>query len=497
MNKLLVYIAVSFAAVVILFDSAFAWGPLTHMALALDSYQASGLNYDEKQMAAFLAGAVEPDIGVELGGDMREHSMIYQDADFVKAMINVAGRKKSPEKEILMARARGYALHLLTDSVAHKADLVDPAGYGYPNSKKVFEKGSSHGVVELCVDFLTYRQKKYSETIDSIKPDYMDVNTIIEVRNEFASIKNIELKSDPAVINKQSLKLQATAELEKVLTRSLSDERIAQMDVFFNDRHNGVNDNLLALDTSRKLALEKIDNPYDFFGAYNETTAAAQKKYPAASGDSLLFAAYNLCLDKISGVLSFVSGSDSLVNTLQRIANERLFKKNDETKKIATFIKNILADQCVSFEECIYLAEKECGESVDLEKERRFLSVKLENAKIKYQSRPWWRIDYLITNADYNEYIKLENEYADLIKRQAGESSNVSQGSAVISSGENISRAAGVEDEETAAAYRKMTAAYRTYVQNGLKNEDFIVYNEANEEYNKILSRRNCGVNEE
>ncbi len=488
MKKLTVNFIISLLIVLMFGGPVFAWGPLTHMSLALEAYQTSGLNYDEKQMAAFLAGTVEPDIGVEPGGDMYEHSMIYQDPDFIKAMVNVAERKKSPEKEIMLARARGYAMHILTDSVAHKADSAELTGIGYPNSKKVFENGSSHGVVELCVDFLTYRQKKYSVPIDSVKLDFMSAETIVEIRNEFAAIKNIELNSDPGVIKKQALKLQATVELEKVLTRSLSDERISQMNTFFNDRYSGVANNQLALETSKNLAIEKINNPYEMFTNNSLTTVDNNHLY----GGSLFTAAYNTCIGKISDVLSFVSGIDPLVNKFQQIANSFLFKKNDETKKIATFIKNILADQCVSFEECIYLAEKECGGHTDFEKEKKILSDKLEAAKLEYQNRPWWRIDYLITNADYKKYIKLENEYNALTKKDV--SKNVLETKQCLSEilpveplNEVLKVSAGdSENQELAVAYQKLSSAYKKYVQNGFKESDYNLFIEANEDYKKL-----------
>jgi len=469
---------------------AYAWGPLTHASLAFDALENSGSSLSDDLMGAYLAGTLEPDVSVELGGNLSEHANVYQDPDFIKAMINVAQTKKSPEKELLMARAQGYSVHLLTDSVAHEANSKSTDKRGYPNSKKVFDNSGSHGAVELCVDLIKYRKENYQAKIDGIKLNYIDTDTLIEVRNEFAKIKNITLESDSEKINKQMLKLHATVELEKVISRSLSNERLNQMDVYFNDRSDGVSNNNLALAQSKKLAIENFDNPYSYFTGYDKT----QLKYADINSkqddifNSIYCAALSAGIKGISKLAGFFLENDLISSSSQSLINKYALKENNETKMLGNFIENLASDRCLSFEECVYMAEKECQKPSNAEKEKLYLKQRVEAAKLKYQNRPWWRIDYLLTNSDYNEYKKLEAEYNMLI---AGDNVASNIAAPIIDNNSSSSISIGENSLELTAAYKKISDTYKSYVASGMQDSgtEFEEYKKACAEYEKIKNK--------
>lgn len=225
----------SFALITASSGVALAWGPITHMAIALMAGEKSPLPVADNLAGTFITGATEPDIGVL--AEKTANYDVYHDPLFVDALANVAGRKPSPEKEILLARAMGYATHIKC------ADIVAHADKGYSNNKVVLpiEKKPHHRITEFIADVLSYND--CAKLFKGRKLNFIAADTLIEARNEYARLKGISLASDEKEIKGHIMKHLFIVTTYMTVARYLSEDKpglVKEMDVLESDRFAGI-----------------------------------------------------------------------------------------------------------------------------------------------------------------------------------------------------------------------------------------------------------------
>ena len=332
--------------------NASAWGPLTHMSLAIDAIDKSDYKLNDELMGAYLAGAVEADLGCSVGGDSDESDNMYHDPAFVEAMIHVANKKKSPEKDFMLARALGYFSHLSADEIAHN-------GRGYPNAKKIFDKKDApdHGAVEVCVDVLRYKKEGYDAKIGKYTVNYMDLSTLIELRNEFARIKGIEIKNDAVKLQKSITQLQAFINTEQnSISQNISKEKIDEMDEYFSDRYSGCN-GVNGLNLSLQKINENFKNPLalsnnikksDFTQIDNSASGGNIYKTIAGFTKKIFDGAGRF----ISSTIGSLFGYEKTNDLITKFLNDRVFKPESDMDILGNFIMGLVSADCKTFKDC-------------------------------------------------------------------------------------------------------------------------------------------------
>ncbi|MEZ7891858.1 MAG: zinc dependent phospholipase C family protein [Candidatus Wallbacteria bacterium] len=501
-------------------QAVYAWGSLTHMGLILEAGQKTGLPVAKEYMGAFLAGATEPDIGVMSSGaaSVNSNYFVYHDALFVEAMKNVAMTKKTPEKEILLARAMGYAAHLKGDSVAHAVE-------GYSNAKQVYTSikkydKANHLTTEFAVDTLTYAKNK--KEFDKYKVNFIDVDTLIAVRNEYAKIKGITLESDRDKLKVDILKHRATVITDQAVAENIMSKNpgmLKEMDEFFKDRFAGL-DASGGIDKSVDLLADAFKNG-DIMKVEKQKDSRNILARAGSMASKVINTAANEGVELTEKALMNFARIGFIKEKASTIANSKL--KGNESL-IGNFLINAVSDKKISFKEVLYNAEIHTADLADPEIKLKMAKAELDILKKKsdaaykeYNERPWYKFWLYFTKSDKNKYENLKVLYdakkseiekleAEL-KNAAASNKNLQAVTAASEDGKaeilivndnasavNCNEPTGADGSNTelTAAYERYKAAYKAYINAGAPETgtDFEEYKRALEAYRQ-LSKKN------
>lgn len=480
------------AAFVLLWASdALAWGSLTHMGLIVEAAEKEKPPVAEEYMSAFIAGATEPDIGAMESGasNVSEEYHIYHDPIFAEAMIKVAEGKKSPEREILKARAAGFLMHLKGDSVSHTKE-------GYSNVKDVYVSinhgdKAHHLTTELLVDTLVYDKNK--KALNKYGVNFIDAETLLEVRNEYARIKGIELKSDIRKLKTDILKHRAVVLSSETIAETIAKDPalMKQIDERFGDRHEGLNGHgglnrsveLIAA-SFKNGELAKVDKLKDQRGLLERAGGLASKIVNAAAeGGAELTEKALLNFTKI----------DFIRERAAKLAGSKL--KGNEVI-LANLLLNATSGGGVTLREALYNGEIQAADMNDPAVKLKLTALradmlreKADAAYAEYKNRPWWKFWLRFTNSDKKKYEKLNAEYlaarAELEKLQKTGNAQAVQPAAVISEDAPSGAAATAELK---AAHEAMLSAFDAYKKAGTpaSGPEFEKYRAACEAYEKL-----------
>ncbi len=494
-----------FAAFFTFSGNAYGWGSLTHMSLILEAGQKEKLPVAPEYMGAFLAGSTEPDIGVMSSGaqSVNGNYFVYHDAAFVEAMKKVAETKKSPEREMLLARAMGYAAHLKGDSIAH-------AGEGYSNAKEVYTSikkydKAHHLTTEFMVDTLSYAKNK--KEFDKYKANYIDADTLVEVRNEYAKIKGITLESDKKQLKMDILKHRATVITDQAVAENVISARpdiLKQMDELCKDRFDGVNGNG-GINRSVELVAAAFKNG-DIMKVEKRKADGNLLQRAGNFASRLVQTGINEGAELTEKGLMNFAKIDFIRKNAEKLASSKL-KGNEGL--IGRFIINLVGDKKMALDEILYKAELPGANMSDAaiklkmaEKELEILKKNTDAAYNEYKNRPWWKVWLYFTNSDKKNYEKLNAELAaktaelEKLKKAAAGTNDVTADAANV----QAKAKAGTEEEkngetktpEIKAAYDEMRAAYQNYLDAGApeNGQVFELYKAACEKYKEVSGRK-------
>ncbi|HNW34739.1 MAG TPA: zinc dependent phospholipase C family protein [Candidatus Ozemobacteraceae bacterium] len=442
-----------------------AWGPLTHVQIALDAMNKASETIPPEYMGAFLAGCTEPDIGAGQGSagldnGVSENYLLYHDSVFVDAMVAVAKRKGGKEGSRLLARAQGLQAHILADSVAHTDS-------GYPNSKQFYNTISlsqdympNHIGNEFCLDLLAYNQA--GTTLSGNSFDFIDAETLSEVRTEYAKLKKIDLPSDTSELEKQISNHQLTIQSEMAVGKDLKNsnpKRLEEIDTFFSDRNKGIHGSG-GLDQ----AIEKVASVR--FGELSkeaQTESGLQEKVVGGFQglvSDLAKSGANSAVETGEDFVILLNNQKIVSGAIQSTVNDKVASRNN--RLIGNLALNILRKDDASFSEVILNTERTVqGDSWNDEEklktlriEEKLLEEKEAKAKLAWENRPWWNVWLLITNADQNTYLTLKAQH-DLVQDEIKRLS-ASEGSA---SGQNPSAPSSVSPATVSVSDGTQTSA--------------------------------------
>ncbi|OQA73770.1 MAG: hypothetical protein BWY32_03745 [bacterium ADurb.Bin243] len=489
-------IITAFACVLLYSSEALAWGALTHMGLIAEAAGKEKSSIAEEYMGAFIAGATEPDIGAMESGasSVTADYKVYHDPVFAEAMMKVAEGKKSPEREILKARAMGYLAHLKGDSVSHTAE-------GYSNAKEVYtsvNKGgkANHLTTELFVDTLVYAKNK--KALDKYGKNFIDAQTLLEVRNEYSKIKGIEIESDVKKLNKDILKHRAAVISNETLADALAKnpDLMKQIDEEFSDRFDGLNGrggitksvDLIA-EAFKNGDFLKIEKLKDERGLLEKTGSFAHKIVDSAAAGGLEISE--------KALINFTK-IDYLRKKAEGLAGSKL--KGNEVI-LAKLILNVTSGDKTTLKEALYNAEASCADLSDpaiklkmAEVNVEILKKKVEAAYDEYKNRPWWKFWLYLTNSDRKKYEKLNAEYIskkeEFEKLKKNRTDAIAAAAAFTVPPEADANFAG-SSAEIKAARQALGEAYEIYKRAGLPAEgsEFEKYKAACEAYKKIINK--------
>ncbi len=495
--KLAVLVIFAAGAIVLTCASdVLAWGSLTHMGLIIEAAEKETPPVAKEYMSAFIAGATEPDIGAMEAGasSVSDEYRVYHDPVFAEAMIKVAETKKSPEREILKARAAGYLMHLKGDSVSHATE-------GYSNAKDVYASikhgdKANHLTTELLVDTLVYAKNK--KALDKYGANFIDAETLLEVRNEYAKIKGIELKSDIKKLKTDILKHRAVVISSKTIAESMNKNPalIKQIDERFKDRfdglngHGGLNKSVDLIAASFKNGeLTRVEKLKDQRGLFEKTENFAMKIVNAAAeGGAELTEKALLNFTKI----------DFIRNRAKGLLNSKL--KGNEII-LAKLVLSATSGGDISLNEALYNAESAAADmsNSDVKLKIAALNVKIlkekaDAAYAEYKNRPWWKFWLKFTNSDRKKFEKLNDEYLakkaelELLEKKANlnaaDTTALFSAAPAVSTNENLSHG-----EELKTAHEAMLAAFEDYKKAGAPSSgrEFEKYRSACEIYEKLV----------
>lgn len=434
-----------------------AWGPLSHVQIARDAMKQANGSISAECMGAFLAGCTEPDIGAGQGSagldkGVSENYELYHDPVFVDAMIAVAKRKDGKEGDLLLARAKGFQAHILADSVAH-------TGSGYPNSKQLYNTIAisedympNHIGNEMCLDLLAYNSLGGSVSGKSF--DFIDAATLSEVRAEYAKEKGITLTSDASDLEKQILTHKLTVESEISVGNELkknNPERLAEIDSFYSDRAKGVNGNGGLEQATAKVASVNFGE----LSTTGSSDASLKEKVVGGFHDligDLTKDGASTAVGTAEGLVIMLNKQKKVSETVQSAVNEKVESRNN--RLIGNLVLNLLRQDDASFAEIVLNTEKAVQGSMwnaedrlkALKIEEELLAKKEEEAKKNWESRPWWNLWLLITNADQNTYLTLKARHDVVLEEIAQlEGTSHSDSSGVSSSAESLTGSAAKE----------------------------------------------------
>lgn len=492
-------ILVIFAASAIVLTSAsdvLAWGSLTHMGLIVEAAEKETPPVAKEYMSAFIAGATEPDIGAMESGasSVSDEYRVYHDPVFTEAMMKVADTKKSPEREMLKARAAGYLMHLKGDSVSHTKE-------GYSNAKDVYASvkhgdKANHLTTEMLIDTLVYAKNK--KALNKYGVNFIDAETLLEVRNEYAKIKGIELKSNIKKLKTDILKHRAVVISSKTIAESIAKNPalIKQIDERFKDRfdglngHGGLNKSVDLIAASFKNGeLTKIEKLKDHRGLFEKTKSFAMNIVNAAAeGGAELTEKALLKFTKI----------DFIRNKAEGLVNSKL--KGNEII-LAKLVLSATSGGGISLNEALYNAESAAADmsnpAVNLKMAAlnvKILKEKADAAYAEYKNRPWWKFWLKFTNSDRKKFEKLSAEYlakkAELEQLEKKVNLNAANTAALFSAAPTaFADGNDGPDAELKAANEAMLAAFENFKKASAPSSgcEFEKYRSACEAYKKLV----------
>ena len=381
-----------------------AWGPVSHIALTHESGVKNGFPVSQDLIGAYLAGSTEPDVGLDDG--MSEDYGTYHSEDYAKAMESVAQRRKSPDREILLARAAGMRSHLAGDSAAHGKT-------GYAEAKSMFHGNQTglpkHTTNELIVDIIMYDRNK--EALKKQSLNFIDVDTLIEIRKEFTRATGHELTNDREKLKKELLNHKALVLTELSIAHHLSTSdpaKISQMKEEYSDLNEGTTDgNGANLAISRIAERAKTSEDLSSFKTTNQGFKI--KSYLENS----LLAKSAQALER--GALKLTKAA-VVRDSLQKLASGKV--DNARNKAFVNFGVNLL-NKDLTFKQAVFLAGKATSGYPDdpsqkltyLEIEAETLKTQRDKALADYNNRPWWKFWLIFTQSDKKKYDQLEAQY--------------------------------------------------------------------------------------
>lgn len=422
-----------------------AWGALTHMGLSLKAGEKANLPVSVEYLGPFLAGATEPDIGA-MSGDMTGVSdsyHIYHDPQFVVAMTNVAKRLKSPYREKLLARALGFQAHKIGDGVAHTVT-------GYPNRKEVYftlkvrENKIVHITTELCLDLLTYYQ--FRKKLDKIRPEFIDLNTLIAVREEYGRITGKTIPNDRKKLQKDILMHRAIPETEKSIAKKLIKTKpwiFKELDGFFSDRVKG-----LTGKAGFKLTIERLVEFYRDCGPQIKKEKD-QRKIREKARDALkrvFDVVSEATLGQVEKLTFTLVNQEAVFSRTKSLLADKL--KAENHRILVGFVMNLLQKR-MGFREAIFYAENPLfrGQPTREEKislltaEKSILYQKVKRAYEEYKNRPGWKVWLRITNSDKKRFEQARSEYRRCVRELNSLKKNSPTGQPSFSAGTPMSGA--------------------------------------------------------
>lgn len=388
-------------------QSSLAWGPLSHMAVSIEAGKGTGYPVSDDLLGAYLAGATEPDIGLDDG--VSEDYGVYHSVEFAYAMDRVADTLKSPQREILKARSLGMRSHIAADGEAH-------GDTGYANAKVMYESIDyglpRHATNELCADLLMYRDNR--DSFRKAKLDFIDPETLALVRAEYAKTTGKELKSDPAALKKEVMIHKAMVLTEVSLAEHMATknpEKLDQMAVPYADVRQGYKGGG-GFDSAVASVGEKIRGDEELTQYKNRNIGAKLRELAVETlpGKGLQ------ALEK--GVL-ILMGRRSIRDRAVAFADSKV-SGNDRNRAFLHFGSNLL-DPNLTFEQAVFKSGSAAfGDPDSPEAKLAFLRMEASiirdsanKAKEKYENRPFWKVWLYLTNSDRKKWEALEAEHAE------------------------------------------------------------------------------------
>lgn len=426
--------------------ASLAWGPLTHVQIAFDALKQTNESIPSECMGAFLAGCTEPDIGAGQGSagldnGVSKSYLLYHDPVYIDAMIAVAKKKGGKEGDLLLARAKGFQAHILADSIAHTSS-------GYPNQKQLYntidiseDYMPNHIGNEFCLDLLAY--KNLGSSVNGKNFDFIDAETLSEVRAEYAKQKGITISSNTSDLNKQILTHRLTVESEISVGKDMkknNSKRLEEINAFYSDRTTGVNGN-----GGIKQATEKVAAMN--FGDLSKTSTGDSSLKDTVIGGfenligDLTKSGTSSAVESAEGLIILLNKKKSVSGTVKSTINDKVESRNN--RLIGNLVLNLLQQDDSSFSEIVLNTEKAVQSNIwndedrlkALKIEEEILAEKEKKAKSAWENRPWWNIWLLITNTDQNTYLTLKARHAAVL----GEIARLEGTSSASSSGESVS----------------------------------------------------------
>jgi len=461
-------------------NPAMAWGPVSHISLSYEAGVKSGFPVSDDLLGAYLAGSTEPDVGLDDGKS--EDYGVYHSEDFAKAMETVAISKKSPDREILLARAAGMRSHMAGDSAAHGKTGYAEAKIMFPDIQSGLPK---HTTNELIVDMIMYDRNK--EALKKQSLNFIDVDTLIEIRKEYSRMTGKELKNDRDALKKELLNHRAMVLTELSLAHHLSTSdpaKLSQMKEEYSDLDVGTTDGN-GTDKAVARIAEQAKSSENLSSFKTTNKGFKIKDYLNNS----LLAKSMQALER--GALKLTK-SAAIRDSLQSFAVGKV--EAGRNKAFVNFGVNLL-NKDLSFKQAVVLAgkatsgypEDQAQKLAYLEIEAEALKAQRDKAQADYNNRPWWKFWLYFTNSDKEKYEKLEAQYQaklreiDTIRAQIAADasatlvSDADYAAAVSECAEKTAQcdnaAAELADLQAAvdAAYKKYVAAAETQDQAAAK----------------------------
>ncbi len=476
-----------------------AWGPVSHIALTYEAGAKGGFPVSSDLLGAYLAGSTEPDVGLDDGKS--EDYGVYHSEDFAKAMEAVAQRKKSPDREILLARAAGMRSHMAGDSAAHGKTGYAEAKIMFPDVQTGLPK---HTTNELIVDMIMYDRNK--EALKKQSLNFIDVDTMIEVRKEYSRMTGKELKNDRDALKKELLNHRALVLTELSLAHHLSTSdpaKLSQMKSEYSDLNAGTTDGNGADKAIARIA-EQAKASEDLSSFKTTSTGFKIKDYL----DNSLLAKSMQALER--GALKLTK-SAAIRDSLQNFAVNKV--EADRNKAFVNFGVNLL-NKNLTFKQAVVLAGKATsGYPADpaqklayLEIEAEALKAQRDKALADYNNRPWWKFWLVFTQSDKKKYGQLEAQYQAKLREIEAARSQIAAGESIAPASDAAyaaaisecadqaalcdSAAAGLADLQAAvdAAYQKYAVAAETQDQAKIKAAE-LELNQARENLKAAMPR--------
>lgn len=419
-------LAAAFAAIVsVSIMPSIAWGPLSHMAVSIEAGAKGDYPVSADLLGAYLAGTTEPDIG--LGDGVSEDYGVYHSDEFAQAMERVADTLKSPQREILRARALGMRSHIAADAQAHGQT-------GYSNAKPMFESMDyglpRHTTNELCTDLLSYRDNRAA--FRKAKLDFIDPETLALVRDEYARTTGKELKADPAALKKEVLTHKAMVLTEVALAEHMAaknPEKLDQMAVPYSDLRQGYKGGG-GFDSAVASVQEKIRG-LDELTTYKNRNIGAKLRELAVE---TLPGKGMQSLEK--GVLTLM-GHRAIRDRAVSFADPKV-AGSDRNRAFLHLGSNLL-DPNLTFEQAVFKSGSAAfGEPDSPEAKLAYLRMEAsiirdsaDRAREKYEGRPFWKVWLYFTNSDRRKWEALEAEHAAKLSEIAALEATIA-GSAIL-----------------------------------------------------------------